>query len=173
MPLDGQSKFITRHSFESDDLAESLDMAVSTDSPDDESFNVSALRYQLRERHLAAEAAAYSATLPEQVLETIGRLAELVRLNDADRRILEFAVLLQNEPYLADTADYLGPLTSTKAYQDDLQAGSPQVQANELDLANQFLTDEGARTSRRLSRSRGHRSAQGKPAAHQLGTEKR
>ena len=41
----------------------------------------------------------------------------MVGLTDADRRILEFAVMLQNEPYLADVADYLGPLTSTKAYQ--------------------------------------------------------
>ena len=92
-------------------------MAVSADSPDDKSYDVSGLKSQLRERHLAAEAAAHGATLSEQVCENIGRLAELVGLNDADRRILEFAVMLQNEPYLADTADYLGTLTSTKACQ--------------------------------------------------------
>ena len=117
VPLNGQSKFITRHGFENDDLAESLDVAVSADNSDEESHNVSALKFKLRERYLAAEAAAHSATLPEQVSENIGRLAELVGLNDADRRILEFAVMLQNEPYLADVADYLGQLTSTKAYQ--------------------------------------------------------
>jgi len=117
VPLNGQSKFITRHGFENDDLAESLDMSISADDPDENSHSVAACRSELRERYLSAEAAAHTATLPEQVSKNIGRLAELVGLNDADRRILEFAVMLQNEPYLADTADYLGSLTSTKAYQ--------------------------------------------------------
>lgn len=93
VPLNGQSKFITRQGFENDDLAESLAVGVSADNFDDESYNVSALKSQLRERYLAAEAVAHRATLPEQVSENIGRLAELVGLNDADRRILEFAVM--------------------------------------------------------------------------------
>ena len=115
VPLNGQSKFITRHGFEDDDLAESLDVAAA--DSDDANCSVSALRSQLRKRYLAAEATAHGATLPEQVSENIGRLAKLVGLNDADRSILEFAVMLQNEPHLADASDYLGLLTSTKACQ--------------------------------------------------------
>ena len=92
-----------------------LERAVA-DSPDDASHNVSALKSQLRERHRAAEAAAHLANLPEQVSENIGRLAELVGLNDADRCLLAFAVMLQNEPQLAEAAEYLGSLTSMKVY---------------------------------------------------------
>ena len=113
VPLNGQSKFITRHGFEDDDLAESLEMAAA--DADDANFSVSALRSQLRKRYLAAEAAAHSVALPEPVSENIGRLAELVGLNDADRCILEFAVMLQNEQHLANAAECLGLLTSAKA----------------------------------------------------------
>ena len=117
VPLNGQSKFITRHGFGNDDLAESLGMRGSVDDPEDGSYKVSALRSELRKRYLAVEATAHSATLPAQISENIDRLGELVGLTDADRRILEFAVLLQNEAYLDDASDYLGPLTSTKTYQ--------------------------------------------------------
>lgn len=117
VPLGGHSKFITRHGCENDEIAESLDIVDSASNSDDESYDVSALKSKLRGRYLAAEASAHSATVPKQVSENIGRLAELVGLNEADRRILEFAVMLESEPYLADVADYLGQMTTTKAHQ--------------------------------------------------------
>ena len=44
------------------------------------------------------------------------RLAELVGLTDTDCRILELAVVLQNERLLNDTADSLGPLSFVKTF---------------------------------------------------------
>lgn len=115
--LNGQPRFITPHGIDNDDLAEALGMSVPADSFDWVSYNVADFKSQLRERHVAVEAEAHHARVPPRVAENIGRLAELVGLNDADCRILEFAVLLQNEPFLRDATDYLGPLTSEKVCQ--------------------------------------------------------
>jgi SpoVK/Ycf46/Vps4 family AAA+-type ATPase len=70
----------------------------------------------LRKLHTASEAKYRTATPDYCLTRNVKRLAELVGLTDTDCRILELAVLLQNERLLDDTADWLGMLSSVKLF---------------------------------------------------------
>jgi transitional endoplasmic reticulum ATPase len=51
---------------------------------------------------------------PECVRRNVARLGKLLGLGEVERRLLEFAVLIQTERSLDDTADWLGSLSSVK-----------------------------------------------------------
>ena len=116
VPLSAQRGLLTRHGIQDEGLALVLGLGKWTDDAAEE-FDARAVRAELRELHAASEQSAASAKVPAQLRQNIIRLADLVGLTEIDRRILEFAVMLQNERALDDTADHLGQLSSLKVYQ--------------------------------------------------------
>jgi len=116
VPLSAHRGVFNRHGFQDEGLALALGFGKWTDD-DAGQFDARAVRAELRKLHAASERSAASAKVPAQLHQNIGRLADLVGLAEIDRRILEFAVMLQNERALDDTADYLGQLSSLKVYQ--------------------------------------------------------
>lgn len=116
VPLNAQRRLVSPLGFQDDGLATALGLDKWVDVDGDE-FDARRVCADLRELHAAAEKRARAARPPKLLGENIGRLGQLVGLTDVDQRILEFAVMLQNERVLDDTADYLGPLSSLKVQQ--------------------------------------------------------
>jgi transitional endoplasmic reticulum ATPase len=115
VPLGGHREFISHHGFSSDTLAETIGLTGLTD-PSSTDFSVQSARSMLRKLHLEAERMLANATPPTCLSGNIARLATLVGLNDTDRRILEFAVMIQSEQLLEIAADLLGQLSSVKVF---------------------------------------------------------
>jgi transitional endoplasmic reticulum ATPase len=115
VPLGGHREFLSRHSFSNDTIAEVIGLGHWVD-PSPREFEPNLVRTELRKLHRAAETKWPGASAPVELQSNVARLAKLVGLSDTDCRILEFAVLIQNERLLDDTADWLGSLTSVKAF---------------------------------------------------------
>ena len=115
VPLNAQQHFVTRHGLHDDALSSALGLGKWADL-DDEAFDVRAVRADLRKLHTRAEAQAQKAQVHPQLSKNVARLAALIGLTEVDQRILEFAVMLQNERVLDDTADHLGQLSSVKIH---------------------------------------------------------
>ena len=115
MALGGHSGFVTRHSFSDDSLARALGLGAWID-PEDREFDPKLIRTELRKLHQAAERHVQSAKNPPCLVSNIARLSKLVGLSDADRRILEFAVMINNDRTLDDAGDWLGQLSSVKVF---------------------------------------------------------
>lgn len=115
VPLGGYREFIHPHGFANDGLAEFLGLGKWIDTGPEE-FNVRTVRSELRKLHAAGERKLRNGTVPACLRSNIDRLATLVGLSETDCRILEFAVLIQNERILDDTADWLGQISSAKVF---------------------------------------------------------
>ncbi len=115
VPLGGHREFVHHHGFRSDTVAEIVGLGHWID-PVDREFDARAIRMELRKLHLAGERVASRAKVPACLGANITRLAQLVGLSNAECRILEFAVLIQNERLLDETADWLGNLSSGKLF---------------------------------------------------------
>jgi len=102
-----------KHDFNSDTLAEALDLQEWI-QPGPKEFNSLAVRAQVRKAHDALAATAGTLDVPERLSDNISRLKGLVGLSDTDCRILEFAVLIHSERLLDDLADNLGNLSTAK-----------------------------------------------------------
>ena len=137
VPLGAQRKFINRHDFASDKLAQVLglgrwidDESESWDLSEDQgheidededaddashrTFNASRVRSELRRLHQAAERKSESLNLPLALRTNLDRLAALVGLSAIDVRILEFSVMLHSDSLLAETAEWLDELSTVK-----------------------------------------------------------
>lgn len=115
MPLGGHREFVRSHGFNNDTLAESIGLGHWIDpSPND--FDLKAVQSELRLLHQKAEKQWAKAPLPACLCNNVGQLSDLVGLSTTDCRILEFAVSIHNERLLDDTADWLGHLSSVKAF---------------------------------------------------------
>lgn len=113
--LGGHRKFLSSCGFNNDAVAELLGLGHWIDpSPND--FDVKAIQSELRQLHKKAERQLAKASLPTVLYSNVRRLSELVGLSTTDCRILEFAVSIQNERLLDDTADWLGSLSSVKVF---------------------------------------------------------
>jgi SpoVK/Ycf46/Vps4 family AAA+-type ATPase len=112
-PLGLHRHFILKHDFNSDALAEALDLHEWI-QPGPQEFNVLAVRRQVRSAYEAMEENASAVTVPDQLAHNIARLQTLVGLSHADCRILEFAVMIHSERLLDDLADCLGNLSTAK-----------------------------------------------------------
>lgn len=113
--LGGHREFMRSHGFNNDTLAEVLGLGHWVDpSPND--FDLKAVQAELRQLHQKAEKQWAKASLSPCLRSNVGRLSDLVGLSTTDCRILEFAVSIQNERLLDDTADWLGQLSSVKAF---------------------------------------------------------
>lgn len=111
--LGAHREFMPRHGFNSDPLAEMLGLGHWIDpSPID--FDPKAVMSELRLLHQKAEKQWAKIPLPACLRSNVVRLSDLVGLSATDCRILEFAVSIQNERILDDTADWLGQLSSVK-----------------------------------------------------------
>lgn len=111
--LGGHREFLNAHGFNSYPLAEMLGFGHCLDSTSDD-FDLKAINTELRMLHQKAEKQWAKSLLPACLRSNIARLSDLVGLSTTDCRILEFAVSIQNERILDDTADWLGQLSSVK-----------------------------------------------------------
>lgn len=113
VPLSGHKTFVMRNGFSEDRIAHCLGLGDWSDN-DELDFDSSAVRTQLRELHVAAEARAARLAPPSGLGANMVRLSQLVGLSHADCRILEFAAVLHQDRVLDDCADTLGQLNSMK-----------------------------------------------------------
>jgi SpoVK/Ycf46/Vps4 family AAA+-type ATPase len=115
VPLGAYRDFVGAHEFSNERLAEVIGLGdwVNSESRDYDKKQVQA---ELRKLHQAAEREMWNTPAPVCLHSNVTRLAELVGLSAVDCHILEFAILIQNERLLDDAADWLGNLTSLKAF---------------------------------------------------------
>lgn len=115
VPLGGHRDFVNQHGINSDVLAEAIGLGHWID-PENQEFSQKAVRAELRKIYEKEERVQPHAASPSCLRENIKRLSNLVGLSPTDCRILEFAVMIQNERLLDDTADWLGQLSSVKVF---------------------------------------------------------
>ena len=115
VPLGGHREFISQHGFNNDQLAELLGLSEWID-PVRRDFDPKKVRTSLRKLYQIGERELCGAVAPPCLQGNVARLSALVGLTETDCRILEFAVLIQNERLLDDTADWLGQLSSVKMF---------------------------------------------------------
>ncbi len=113
--LGGHRELVRSHGFNNDTLAEVIGLGHWIDpSPND--FDLKAVQAEMRQLHLKAERKWAKALPPDCLLSNVAQLSDLVGLSATDCRILEFAVSINNERLLDDTADWLGQLSSVKVF---------------------------------------------------------
>lgn len=115
VPLGGQREFIAPICFSSDTLAETLGLGEWICS-EVHAFESKSVRADLRKLYQIGEQAFHDARTPGCLNRNVARLAKLVGLSEPDCRILEFAVMIQSELLLDETADLLGQLSSAKVF---------------------------------------------------------
>lgn len=101
----GRSNFVSRVGYAQDDLAEWMGLGHLVDNT-----CATTKRRALRERIQEVEEVADPDESPACLRRNSERIAELVSLSVVERRILEFAILLQVEPMLRDAASQSGYL---------------------------------------------------------------
>lgn len=106
VPLGGHRSFINTHGFSNDSLAELLGLGEWIDSELRE-FSPSKVRAQLRRVHQDAERTLKGAVVPTCLRANVARMSALVGLSAGDCRVLELAVLSQNERLLDEAADQM------------------------------------------------------------------
>lgn len=74
---------------------------------------------------------------PEGVRRNVARLGKLLGMNRVERRLLEFAVLIQTERALDDTADWLGCMSSVKV----MHSLSVILQIREAEIREALASD--------------------------------
>ena len=131
MTLGGHREFVTSRGFSNDPVAEALGLGFWIDASQhsipeflrkrdtpvaERDFDAKQVLAQLRQLHRHAEKQAASLTIPPCLKLNIGQLADLVGLTPTDCRLLEFAVLINAERRLDETADCLGRLSSVKLF---------------------------------------------------------
>ena len=132
MMLGGHREFVTSRGFSNDPVAEALGLGFWIDASQhhsipeflrkrgtpvaDRDFDAKQVLADLRLLHRHAEKHAANVTLPPCLKLNVGQLADLVGLTPTDCRLLEFAVLINTERRLDDTADCLGRLSSVKLF---------------------------------------------------------
>lgn len=115
--LGGQRKFITQKGFDCDELAETLRLERWIDTGISNKFPRNKVRNKLLRRHEVAEQKAAQAKPPKNLANNMKRLAKLANLLPIECRILEFAIIIHNDPVLCDAMERLGNLTNIKLYQ--------------------------------------------------------
>lgn len=117
VPLGGHREFILRNGFSCDALAEMIGLGEMLD-PELSNFSVKDALSKLRKLHQLAESESFKISVPERLQENVHRMAKLVGLSETDCRILEFAVLIKNEPILDAAADCLGRISTEKLFRN-------------------------------------------------------
>ena len=115
VPLGTHQEFLRDHGFRSDAVAESLGLGrwLNDEQLD---WNRKLVLSELRRCHLKAERNAPKAKVPDCLSGNMALVADMVGLTATDRKVLEFAILINTEKLLDDTADLLGELSSIKVF---------------------------------------------------------
>jgi transitional endoplasmic reticulum ATPase len=110
VPLNGSRRFLGKECFDNEAIAEFLELEIPDDFMDE--FNPSSIIASLRQKYQAAEAEKISWTTIKELRLNSERLAVLMGLNETERRLLEFAIILHSHRLLDQAADYLGGLSN-------------------------------------------------------------
>lgn len=113
VPLQGQQAFVRDQCFTDNDIARALGLEHWIDPPDGE-FNPKQVRLELRDLHKDAESRLAKAGPPNGLAQNTARLVKLAGLSEAERRIMEFAVIIRTETLLAEAGEFLGQLAPHK-----------------------------------------------------------
>lgn len=112
VPLGGHRRYFRDRGCD-EEIAAAVGLAACPAAGDD-AYDETNARAFLRRLHAKAERARRVPRVPATLAKNVQRLAALLDLTGTDQRILAFAVMLHNERLLDDTADYVGPFSSTK-----------------------------------------------------------
>ncbi|MDP3515606.1 MAG: ATP-binding protein [Pseudohongiella sp.] len=115
--LGGHKTFLKNNCVSDDNLAEFLGLNLSSDlfdAEDESDYDPQTARRQLIRHHQKIEARAEALTLPPQLIANVALIAQLVGLNDAECRILEFCVMQASDPLLDAGTTTIGNLTTNK-----------------------------------------------------------
>jgi SpoVK/Ycf46/Vps4 family AAA+-type ATPase len=115
VPLSAYRKFIIQRHYSGDEIAEALGLASWKGTQGQESSPRDILS-ELREQHLQVELKRASARLPASLVGNIKHLSRLADLNEAECRILEFAICIHGDSLLNDACDMLGMLSTENAH---------------------------------------------------------
>ena len=113
VPLGAHLEFVCDRCMHNDPLADSLGLGHWVHDEELEWNRRQALA-ELRQLHVKAERNAHKAKAPDCLARNIAQVADLVGLSTTDQQVLQFAILLNTEKPLDDTADWLGHLSSAK-----------------------------------------------------------
>lgn len=111
--LGAHREFVNSFGIQNDSVAKAIGLGHWVE-PSTRQFDLKAVQAELRKIHRQAEKQSSIAPMSACLHRNVGRLSDLVGLSPTDRRILEFAVSLQNDRLLDETAEGLGLLSSTK-----------------------------------------------------------
>lgn len=110
VPMGAARHFLHHGCYQHEHLADFLDLPMDDDN--DEGINTNRVMKQLRQMHQQAESVAMEWQVAAELRANSDRLAELMGLNTAERRLLEFTVILHSHRLLDDTADMLQGLSN-------------------------------------------------------------
>src|SRR5690606_3434280 len=106
--LGGHKRFINPACLGCDDLGAFLGLEAFVD---DSNFDSKQALKTLKRNHSRIEAHAASCEVPQILRENVNAVGNLVGLNETERRIIEFVVLLHAERLLDTAMDYVGDVT--------------------------------------------------------------
>ncbi|MDT8990715.1 ATP-binding protein [Curvibacter sp. APW13] len=113
--LGAHKEFLSDHCFSNDSIANAIGLGGWVDWTSND-LDRKKVMIQLRKIHREVLSHLNDYKVPAILRENVERLAELAGLSATDCRILEFAVLIRNEPALDQTCDLLGMLSSQKVF---------------------------------------------------------
>ena len=114
VPLGGYKKFIARHGgFADDDVAAFIGLEKWIDN-DDFNSKRDKIRKELFAKYYDIEAKQEGFSVPTALEKNIHMLSDLIGLDDVDKKILGFSILLHNFSVLEECADLLDGLNMSK-----------------------------------------------------------
>ena len=143
-------RFVRRSDFMNDDLAISFGFGKYVNYEAD-SFDRNAILAELRAQHGHAEANAAKTRPPLMLARNVKQLAKMLELTEEDCRILEFAVLINNEDSLDNACDWLGSSVTTTSAVRSLSKilNLPIKQVSDALAPQGFLSRSGILASNR------------------------
>lgn len=113
--LGGHLKFLSSHGFSNNTLTTALGLEQWID-PVTHDFDPKVIFSELRSLHRKAEKQWSNASVPACLNNNTRQLADLVGLSATDSKILEFVVLIHDEPVLSDAGDWLDQISTVKMF---------------------------------------------------------
>lgn len=112
LELGGHRNFLGRHGFDDDDLALGLGLAKWVDN---ENYSPADVLTTMRQDARTFQADHPHASYPDRLGSNLEALGTLLKLSEAQLRVLGFCVLMHNDPVLSDATDQLGMLGFKRA----------------------------------------------------------
>jgi transitional endoplasmic reticulum ATPase len=109
IPLEGHRNFITTIGLDSDELASCFGLSSYPENEsEDEHYTQEKYRLLLKQRYHAVEKKAGGIDFPDLLNQNLKVLAKQIGLNEIERSILGFAIIMRSHRLLDDTLDWLG-----------------------------------------------------------------